>query len=414
VASIAASVPFWPTQKPYDEAAAQKRLAGDQAQLLARGKYLAVVADCAACHQSPDGTPFAGGLPIATPFGTLHGTNITPDPDTGIGKYTSKQFFHALVDGVRADGQNLYPAMPYTSYHALSQADADALYAYIMQQPAVKRPNPAMELPFPFNQRWSLAYWKLLNGAVPMPANLPIGTHPLESGDALVRGAYLTNVLGHCMECHTPRNVIGGLKLGRAYQGAMLGDIQAPSLTPQALAERGWTDADLRTFLQTGIAPQGTMTLEMYPVLLHSSQYMTERDIAAIQHFLTRDTLPTQAQMPPPAALDNAVRVRGKAAYTNLCAGCHGYQGEGKAHIAPPLVTNTSLRLTNPANLLHVLTQGVAEQFHPDGEVMQSMPGYAGVVSDQELADLANTLRADWGGQPPKITAADVKRAAGR
>ena len=397
----AASVPFWPAKSSYDLEAAEQRLTEDKDKLIERGKYLAAVADCAACHQSPDGAPYAGGLPIETPFGTVYGTNITPDKELGIGSYTSADFYHAVADGIRADGQRLYPAMPFSSYHAIRQEDSDAIYAYLMTQQPVHRKNPQTALPFPFNQRWALAYWGVVNGKIKLPGD-----------PARAQGAYLTDVLGHCQECHTPRNPIGGLKLAQAYQGGNLGKITAPGLTPVALAARGWTAQDLRTFLKTGMAPQGTMTLEMYPVLLHSSQYMTDADIAAIQNYLTGDKLPEagkRAEVP----IDAAVRQSGRDAYISVCAGCHGLNGEGKPHIAPSMNSNTTAQLADPRNLLRVILDGLPEQKLANGEVMQAMPGFRDMLSKEQIADLINYMRAEWGGQPADITIKDIETAGG-
>lgn len=397
-AAVAVSVPFWPAKSAYDESAAQQLLASNRDKLVERGRYLAVVADCAACHQSPDGAPYAGGLPIETPFGTIHGTNITPDKQYGIGNYTSADFYHAVVDGIRPDGQRLYPAMPHISFHSISPEDSDAIYAYLMTRQPVSRENPPLELPFPFNQRWAMAYWNLVNPTIELPADA--------SAEA-AHGAYLTDILGHCQECHTPRNALGGLKLSEAYQGGQLGNITAPSLTPEALAARGWTADDLRTFLKTGMSPQGTMTLEMYPVLVHSSQYMKDEDIAAIQTFLTGDALP-EAPQAAQEEIDAEVRQSGRDVYISVCAGCHGPNGEGKPHIAPPMSTNTTAKLTNPSNLIHVVLNGIPEQKLADGEVMQSMPGFRGAFDDQQIADLVNYMRTEWGGQPATVTVKDI------
>jgi len=394
---VAATVPFWPAKSTYDEATAQATLSSDKDALIARGKYLVAAADCVACHQSPDGAPFAGGLPIETPFGVIHGTNITPDADNGIGAYSSADMYHAIADGIRKDGQWLYPAMPYASYHEIRQEDSDAIYAYLMTQTPVKRANPATDLPFPFNQRWLLSYWNLVNPKISIA--------DATSGSSDHNGAYLTEVLGHCQECHTPRNLMGGLKLASAYEGGVLGKgILAPSLTPAGLAERGWTAEDLRIFLKAGIAPQGTMTLEMFPVLDHSTQYLNEEDIAAIQGYLTGETLPSRQPSEAPKPTDPDAHKRGRDTYVAVCAGCHGIEGEGKPHIAPPMTTNTSLRLADPSNLLHVLLDGVPEQHYPNGEVMQEMPGFAQTLSEQELIDLANYMRVEWGGQPAILT----------
>ena len=398
---VAATVPFWPDKSAYSEKEAVATLAAERAALISRGSYLSAAADCAACHNSPDGAPYAGGLPIDTPFGVIYGTNITPDKATGIGNYDAGDFYHAVVDGLRKDGARLYPAMPFTSYHLMRQEDSDAIYAYLMAQTPVTRENREPGLGFPFSQRWLLSYWNLLNAGISMPeASAAEDTH----------GAYLTDVLGHCQECHTPRNMLGGLKLGQAYAGGDLtGGIHAPSLTPEALSVRGWTAEDMRQFLSGGIAPQGTMTLEMYPVLMHSTRYLTAEDIAAIQTYLMGDQpLPPQAANPAPA-IDPEANARGRDSYVAVCAGCHGLEGEGKPHIAPPMVSNTSLRLSDPGNLLTVLINGVPEQRYPNGEVMQEMPGFQGVLSTQELVDLTNFMRSEWGGRPDRIRTGDIE-----
>lgn len=401
-AVVVASVPFWPAKSAYDQKAAQEYLAGNSEEIVTRGKYLATVADCAACHQSPDGAPYAGGLEIATPFGNIAGTNITSDKETGIGNYTSADFYHAIADGVLPDGTRLYPAMPYPSYHAIKQEDSDAIFAYLMSLEPVKRTNPPLELSFPFNQRWAMAYWNLINPKIQLPK---------DASAEVAHGAYLTDVLGHCQECHTPRNALGGMQMSQAYQGSVLGNITAPDLTPEALANRGWTTEDIRTFLKTGMSPQGTMTLEMYPVLMHSSQYMTDDDIAAIQTFLTGDVLPTRTPLAK-IQLDLKMRESGRDAYIAVCAGCHGVDGEGKPHIAPAMTTNTTAMLEDPRNLIHVLLDGIPEQKLTNGEVMQSMPGFRDTLSKQQLVDLANYMRAEWGGQPANITIADIDKSS--
>jgi mono/diheme cytochrome c family protein len=397
---IAASVPFWPVKQPYDQQASEQRFANQHSKLVERGKYLAVMADCAACHQSPDGAPYAGGMGLETPFGTIYGSNITPDKQAGIGRYSSRDFYHALTDGVRPDGAFLYPAMPFLSYHGMSQADSDAIFAYLQTQQPVARKIPANTLPFPFNQRWTLAYWRLVNPPI-----------RLKDDPTALAGAYIANVLGHCQECHTPRNFMGGLIQSRAYQGARLGRITAPSLTPEALAERGWTLQDIQSFLKTGMAPQGTMTLEMYPVLLHSSQYMQDGEVAALAAYLGKGRLPQMPVKTPTEPDRPAIgHAAGRDVYVAVCGGCHGLNGEGKPHIAPAMKGNTSPMLADPSNLIHVILNGVAEQRMANGEVMQAMPGFRSALSAQQVADLVNYMRNVWGGQPADITSADIER----
>ena len=218
-------------------------VASAPAEVVARGRYLAEAADCAACHSAPDGAPFAGGLPMQTGFGTIYATNITPDPDDGLGRWSAEDFWRALHDGIRRDGQQLYPAMPYTSYRGMTRTDADAIYAYIMQLRPMKVANRSTGLNFPFNIRLGMLGWNLLFLHDSLPA-ISAGSSP-----AWQRGRYVVNVLGHCGECHTPRGIVGEMELSRSLTGFALGRVAAPDITPAGLASRGWTAAGLRAYL---------------------------------------------------------------------------------------------------------------------------------------------------------------------
>ena len=199
-------------------------------EVIARGKYLAEAADCAACHSAPNGAPYAGGLAMASGFGTIYATNITPDPDNGIGRWTADDFWRALHDGVRRDGQQLYPAMPYTSYRGMTRADSDAIYAWLMQSRPMKVANRVTELAFPYNIRMGMLGWNLLFLTDSLPAT------SVGSSAAWQRGRYLVDVLGHCGECHTPRGILGEMELSRSFRGAALGRVAAPDITPTGLA----------------------------------------------------------------------------------------------------------------------------------------------------------------------------------
>jgi mono/diheme cytochrome c family protein len=218
------------------------------AEMVARGKYLAEAADCAACHSAPGGAPFAGGLAMQSGFGTIYATNITPDPDNGIGRWSADDFWQALHDGTRRDGQPLYPAMPYTSYRGMTRADADAIYAYLMQLRPMKVANRRTQLDFPYDIRLGMMGWNLVFLTDSLPAT-STGRSP-----AWQRGRYLVNVLGHCGECHTPRGKLGQMELSRALTGFTLGRVGAPDITPAGLAGRGWTGAGLASYLGRGIA----------------------------------------------------------------------------------------------------------------------------------------------------------------
>jgi mono/diheme cytochrome c family protein len=373
------------------------------ADLIARGRYLVRAADCAACHTSKDGAPFAGGVPLASPFGTFYGSNITPGKEHGIGKWSADDFYRALHDGVTPD-KRLYPAMPYTSYRGLSRGDTDAMYAYLMQVKPAAVTNREHELRFPYNIRIAMAGWNVffLKNALP---DASVG-----NSAAWLRGRYLSNALGHCAECHTPRSFAGQLSSGQPLGGSTLGRIAAPDITPAGLAARGWTAADVQSLLGTGIAQQGSAFGEMYPVVHLSTQYLSQADLAAMSTYLLGD----KPAAPQPiklvaATADNADQLKaGRAHYLAVCAGCHGRDGEGKPHVAVPMLGNSTVRNADARNLIVSMLDGIDEQHFPGTEAMQAMPGFA-QMGDAELAQLANYLRAGFGGQPADITADHVK-----
>lgn len=374
---------------------------------LARGRYLVKAADCAACHTTAEGAPFAGGVKLASPFGTFYGTNITPDKDHGIGNWSADDLYKALHDGVTPNKQ-LYPAMPYTSYRQLSRADSDAIYAYLMAQKPAAVANHEPELSFPFNMRFGVRFWNwvFLTDALPDASKGQAAT-ATPSAD-WNRGRYLASALGHCAECHTPRGKFGQLDSAKPLTGSALGRVAAPDITPHGLAARGWTAADLQTFFATGIAPQGSAFGEMYPVVHLSSQYMTHDDLRAMTTYLLGDAAPAPQALQSVSA-DAAQLEAGRNVYLAVCAGCHGSNGEGKPHVAVPMHGNSTLRQGDAHNLIVAMLDGINAQDFPGLERMQEMPGFATQLNDTDLAQLANYLRATWGGQPADVTADAVK-----
>lgn len=372
--------------------------AADEAQVK-RGEYLARAADCMACHTAEGGAPFAGGLPIHSPFGTIYGTNITSDKQYGIGSYTPDEFFAAVTEGKRKDGANLYPAMPYTSYHLIKREDSDAILAYLMTIAPINRPAPETKLSFPFNVRLGLTGWNMLYGK-------SVQLQPGEGkSPAWQRGQYMVEVLGHCGECHTPRNPIGALQQDKRFTGGLLMGYLAPSLLAQDLAERGWTQPDLTTFLKHGISAQGSMFNEMYPVVHHSTQHLQDADLSAMATYLLGDQPPKARLVEPvPLAQLNDSAKRGRQQYLNVCAGCHGVEGEGKPHIAVAMQGNTVLRQSDSRNLVKAILDGIAEQQFTGFERMQPMPGFADKLDDQQVTDMVNYLRQAWGGLPGDLS----------
>jgi mono/diheme cytochrome c family protein len=368
--------------------------------VVARGKYLAEAADCAACHTAPDGAPFAGGLPMASGFGTIYATNITPDPDEGIGRWNAEDFWRALHDGVRRDGQQLYPAMPYTSYRGITRADADAIYAYVMQLRPMKVVNRKTKLNFPFNIRLGMLGWNLLFLHDSLPA-VSAG-----SSAAWQRGRYLVNVLGHCGECHTPRGMVGNMELSRALTGFALGRVAAPDITPAGLASRGWTAAGLRAFLGRGLARQGSAFGDMHPVIMLSTKNLTTEDLNSVATYLLGDRPPPSAPLPAvaPAEIAAAANSAGRFSYLALCAGCHGLEGNGVPNAVVAMRNNSTLRLADPRNLIVAMLDGIGAENFPHRQSMQAMPGFSDKLSDGEAAALANYLRVIWGGQKGDVT----------
>ncbi|WP_148863865.1 c-type cytochrome [Marinobacter fonticola] len=367
--------------------------------VLERGQYLARAADCAACHTEEDGTPYAGGRPIETPFGTVFGTNITPDKDYGIGNYSADDFYHALTEGELPDGTQLYPAMPYPSYHSIPREDSDAMYAYLMSLKPVHLKAPETELSWPFSMRWTLNFWNVMFAGKDT-------AEAQQQFDQWKRGRYLVDVLGHCGACHTPRNVLGAAQSDKYLQGEVIAGYEAPSLTPEGLARRGWSPEALRTFLREGRSAQGSMSNEMYPVFHHSTRYLRDEDLNAMSLYLMGENPPEAhvVEVGDEATADSP----GRRHYLNVCAGCHGADGDGIPHVAIGLQGNSTLRLQNPRNLVKAIHDGIEARAFNGFERMQAMPGFANELSDQDTAELTNYLRQTWGGLETAIDASKV------
>lgn len=366
-----------------------------RAEMVALGEYVAKAGDCAACHESEDGLALAGGTPMETPMGTVYGTNITPSETHGIGDYSPDDLYRAMVYGIAPGERRLYPAMPYTSYHAVSREDIDALYVYLMAQDPVEKPNRDADMVFPFNIRPLVAFWNLIYRPDPPEEPGP----GLSGGDRLAdtgRGAYLVDVLGHCGECHTPRN-LAFAKTGEHLGGTVIEGAVAPDITPQGLAGRGWTEADLSQFLSTGLSPQGVMTFRMFPVLSHSTKYLPERDIEAVSAYLAQE-MPEPSEPPSdPGAID--AHPDGHRLYVGLCAGCHGTNGSGQPSGSVAMVGNTTLMLDNPLNLQRVIREGIPARQLSGHLRMQEMPAFDATLAEAELEDLSGYLRARWGAE---------------
>jgi len=391
-----------------------------------RGRYVARLGDCVACHTSDKSKPMAGGLALQTPFGALYSTNITPDVATGIGRYTFEQFDRAMRKGVAADGHNLYPAMPYPSYAKTTPEDMRALYTYLMKGVApVQQTNKPLGMSFPFNQRWGLSLW---NWAFLEHAPFqPNASQSVEWN----RGAYIVQGLGHCGACHTPRGI--GFQEKTMSDASAQGKYFLAGETVEgwrALSLRSlWTPQDVAEMLKTGRNRYGAVSGNMVDVVQHSTQYMTNGDLLAIGEYLK--SLPTSkldkpmqvAQGPAPVIVPpdsgaltpppSLYTSRGGLGYLQFCADCHRSNGDGVPNVFPPLAGNPVLGDGNPATLLHILLTGSATAQTVSHARVLTMPSFAR-LGDQEIADIVNFTRASWSNakrQPQPVAASDVSKA---
>ncbi|MDE1180733.1 cytochrome c [Paraburkholderia sp.] len=404
------------------DAATSTTGAADQAQLVKEGAYLARLGDCVACHTAKGGKPFAGGLPIDSGLGTIYSTNITPDRAHGIGAYTEAQFGDALRHGKRADGSNLYPAMPYTSYSKVSDADVHALYAFFMQGVApVATTPPQTDLSFPFNQRWGLSLWNWAF-ADRTPFSAPDG-----ASAQVARGAYIVEGLGHCSSCHTARGFAMQEKSRPGdngfLSGAYLNRWLAPSLRaagkPGDRGVAGWTHAELVDYLGSGRNTHAAVTGEMKDVIAHSTSWFNDDDLSAVAAYLK--TLPASAQ----ASVADASGARqqtqakltaaknltlGERLFLDNCAACHAVTGQGAARVFPSLAGNSTVNASDPTGLLHVMLAGASMPSTVRSPSALPMPGFAVRLSDDEAAQLATFVRSGWGNRGAAVTASDVEK----
>ena len=359
-----------------------------------RGEYLARAGDCVSCHTVAGGAPFAGGLRLDTPFGYMLAPNITPDPETGIGRWTRDDFHRALHDGVNRRGQDMYPTMPYDFYTRATREDIDALYAYMQTVKPVRNAVTVNHLYFPFDQRWSMAAWRELyfTEGVYKP-------DPSKSA-AWNRGAYLVEGFGHCSDCHSPRNLLGGIEKSRDFNGAVIDGWFALDLTSDIATGLGaWTADDIATYLKTGSYKGKTTTLgPMAEVIGNSLRYLTDADLQAMAEYLK--SIPPESRLRTGRKPADPTRGRGAALYMDNCGGCHQATGRGIPGVFPPLAGNGVVVASDPGNILKVVDGGIAAR---GGYI--PMPSFKDRLTDEQVADIANYIRTSWSnGAQPNVT----------
>jgi mono/diheme cytochrome c family protein len=399
--------------------------------VIERGKYLAIAADCAACHTTPGGKSFAGGLPISTPLGTIYSTNITPSAEFGIGRYTEEEFSRALRSGIRRDGAHLYPAMPYTSYAKFTDEDARALYAYFTRAvQAVDARAPETALPFPMNIRLSMMVWNFLF----LDAHV-FAPNPQQSAE-WNRGAYLVQGAAHCSTCHTPRGFLMQEEASRALSGAQVGPWYAPNITSDAGSGIGsWTREELAAFLRTGRLPGKAQAAgSMGEAVEHSFQHLSAADLDAIATYMKSvppvSTPAGASRFTAGTMFSDLAVVRGRDGVTNNdenpsgaelfqgnCASCHSAEGQGsKDGYYPSLFHNSATGSKDPTNLIAAILYGVDRTVAGRQAFMPGFGGHprdANQLSDREIALLGTYVLTHYGPGETIITeqqVAEVRR----
>ena len=398
------------------------------AALVARGAYLAKLADCAGCHtNAPTGQPpkpsepFAGGLPMGSPIGTIFTSNITPDPVYGIGRYSYEDFVRAVRDGVAPGGKYLYPAMPFPSFSKISDDDMHALYAYFMHGvKPVAAPAPETKLPFPFNQRWGLAAWDEFFA----PHERFVAR--TDRSAQWNRGAYLVQALGHCGACHTPRGPAfeeRGLNDGdRLYLTGGTNDHWfAPNLTGDPDSGLGSLSADdIAAFLKHGHGGGLVAFGSMVEVIENSGQYMSDDDVRAIATYLKTlppreqsghiDTDPARNEATVSVLRTGSVEYPGAGIYNAFCARCHKADGRGEPDKYPRLASNPTVVAPHATSLIRLLIQGSQSPHTLGGQKPERMPAFAGKLSSTEMARVLTFIRNAWGNEAQPVAPREVQQ----
>jgi mono/diheme cytochrome c family protein len=385
----------------------------DRAQV-ARGQVLASLGDCTSCHTTSSGAAYAGGVPLATPFGTIHGTNITPEPQTGIGNWSEAAFKRALREGIARDGHHLYPAFPYDHFTKLNDQDIAALYAFMMTRDPVRATTPANKLMFPLQFRPLVAGWNMLylkKGPMQQDA---------AQGAQWNRGAYLVESAGHCAACHSPRNALGAEKKDAYLAGGEAEGWHATALNEKSPSPVPWTVDAMTTYLQHGIVRDHAMAAGPMEGVVHNLARADAADLRAMAVYIVSRMGPAdsqrqareasarkkaaqpslaavQAATAAPSGEDETLKLGGEV-YAGSCAECHDLGRQFSSGTALRLPLAVALYLPDPRNLIHIIRHGIQP---PDGQAGRWMPSFEGSLTDQQLAALVTWLRRQGTDEPP-------------
>ncbi len=368
-----------------------------------RGGYLVAAGDCVACHSARGGAPFAGGRAIETPFGTVYSTNITPDAATGIGRWTQEEFWRALHEGRSRDGRLLYPAFPYPNFTQVTRADADAMYEYLRTVPAVAQANTPHAVRFPYSTQAALAAWRAVF--------FREGTFQPDEARSVEwnRGAYLVRGLGHCDACHASRNVLGAVSHSLDLGGGLIPmqNWYAPALTAGGGAP--WHADELVALLSSGISRRGSAMGPMAEVVYRSTQHLSAADARAIAAYLQSAPAPAKASRDGKAASAQVLE-RGASVYGEQCAQCHGDQGQGAFPAYPALAGNPSVTSPVAANAIKAVLHGGYPPATAANPRPYGMAPYVGRLSDQDIAAVLSYIRAAWGNDAGAVSTVDIER----
>ncbi|MEE4360626.1 MAG: cytochrome c [Pseudomonadales bacterium] len=384
----------------------------DDPSVVERGAYLALAGNCASCHRAPDGASMAGGLAFETPFGTIHATNITPDPETGIGRWTDRDFLDAMRHGVRPNGDYLYPVFPYTAFTKVTDEDVAAIFAYLRSLPPVRRQVPENDLAFPFAIRSLMAFWNALffeAGAFEADPAQP---------EAWNRGAYLVESLAHCSACHSPRNLLGAEQQGLAFSGGTYLDRvpggahrpwSAPNLTASDRGLGLWSREDLAAYLKHGRNGFLESFGPMNEVIMNSTRHLSGADIDAMALYLVGLPAIDEADG---AAPEERILGRGRTVYNLHCGTCHLPTGEGDPEMAPRLNAGSLVvQSEDPASMINAILYGPEPPEPPlPPKWRHPMEEFQYLLDDEEIAAVATYVRRSWGNAAGVVTAEQVAR----
>ncbi|AQS91844.1 alcohol dehydrogenase [Gluconobacter albidus] len=389
-----------------------------------KGRYLAAASDCAACHSVHGKPEYSGGVSFSLPMGKIYSTNITPDPEHGIGSYTEAQFGRAVREGIRRDGSTLYPAMPFPSYARMTDSDIHALFVYFRKGvPAASVPTPDNEIPWPLSMRWPLTVWRWVFAPTPhtaIPRTAGEFTDP-----KLARGAYLVEGPAHCGACHSPRAITMQEKALTADGGSLYlsGGAVVDGWTPPSLRQENrtglgrWREEDIVAFLKTGRAETGSVFGSMTSAVLHGTQKLTDEDLRAIAHYLKSLQAADHSQTPwtyDPTITDQLHKAnlssRGARVYIDRCAACHRTDGKGYPAVFPPLAGNPVVMQSDPVSLVHIVQAGATLPAMMAAPSSIAMPAFNHKLTDQQIADVVTFIRKAWGNNASPVSADDVKQ----